>query len=138
MRTDQEIIDRIEQRKADDFFGFEITDLIVRLPFDLAKTYLKPDAVESEWTVAPRDRDSLLGEMHKYMDFAWEKANDCRGLSAGRSMSHYMAWTWLAGDDLGDLTDYEYYGKDNLVRICHHYGWDPKQWDDGIRTNTSD
>ena len=50
-------------------------------------------------------------------------------------MCHYMAWVWLAGDDLGDLTDYQYYGKDNLVKICDHYGWDSSQWDDGERTN---
>jgi hypothetical protein len=31
-----------------------------------------------------------------------------------------MAWVWLLGDEavnhFGDLEDYEYYGKDNLVK----------------------
>lgn len=134
-RTDDEIISRIEQLKETDFFGFQTTDLIVRLPFDKAKPYLKPEVQESEWTPAPRDRASVIAEMLQYMPFAWEKANDCRGLSAGRSMAHYSAWTWLCGDDLGDLERYSFYGKDNLVRICKHYGWDAGQWDDGIRSN---
>ena len=135
MRTDQEIIDRINARKEVDFFGFELIDLLIRLPFELAKPFLNPDVKGEDWKVQPRDRDSVLKEMLEYMPFAWDKANNCRGLSAVRSMSHYMAWVWLAGDDLGDLTEYEFYGKDNLVKICDHYGWDSSQWDDGERTN---
>jgi len=135
MRTDEEILARIEERKARDFFGFEAIDLIARLPFSAAKHLLVEGAKEDEWTVLPRDRESLLKEMLEYMDFAWEKANNERGISAGRSMHHYMAWTWLAGDDLGELTDYEYYGKDNLLKIAAHYGWDVSHLDDGTRTN---
>lgn len=68
-----------------------------------------------------------------YMPFAWDKANNGRGFSASRSMSHYQAWIWLAGDDIGDLSEYDSYGKDNLVKICKHYGWDHSQWDNGVR-----
>lgn len=135
VRTDEEILDRAKEIYDRDFMGFETSDLIVRLPFKLAKKFLKPEATEGDWNQEPRERDALLKEMADYMPFAWKKANGERGLSAGRSMSHYNAWVWLAGDDLGDLTDYEYYGKDNLVRICNHYGWDAKQWDDGVRHN---
>lgn len=73
--------------------------------------------------------------MLDYMEFAWDKANNGRGISAMRSMHHYMAWTWMLGDDLGNLLDYQYYGKDNLVKICKHYGWDHAKWDDGVRRN---
>ena len=135
MRTDAEILERIAARESVDFFGFEASDLIVRLHFDAAKHLLKEDAKKEEWTVKPREREAVLAEMLEYMPFAWGKANDQRGISAGRSMSHYMALTWLVGDDFGELTDYEHYGKDNLVRICEKYGWDHKQWDDGERTN---
>lgn len=135
IRTDEEILLRIIERKEKDFFGFEISDLIQRLPFEKAKSFLKPETKDSYWTPLPRDRESVLKEMLDYMPFAWDKANNCRGLSAGRTMSHYMAWTWLIGDDLGDLTTYQYYGKDHLVLICKHYGLDASQWDDGIREN---
>lgn len=134
-RTDSEIVARIESVKDEDFLGFEISDLILRLPFDAAKPYLIPDAKPGDWHPSPRDRESLIVEMLEYMPFAWDKANNERGISASRSMSHYTSWIWLAGDDLGDLSDYEYYGKDNLVRICNHYGWDSSQWDDGRRVN---
>lgn len=137
MRTDDEILARIEARKEEDFFGFELPDLLIRLPFEKARPHVSDEITEAGWTTLPRDRDSVLKEMHEYMSFAWDKANNCRGLSAGRSMCHYMAWVWLVGDEevFGDLTDYQYYGKDNLVKICNHYGWDSSQWDDGERTN---
>ena len=135
MRTDAEIIARMKEIEPRDQLGFERSELLIRLPLEAAKPFLKPDAAEETWPQARRDRESLVSEMLSYMPFAWEKANGKRGISASRSMSHFAAWTWLAGDDLGDLTGYEHYGKDNLVRICRHYGWDSSQWDDGIRAN---
>lgn len=138
MRTDDEILSRIEAVKENDWMGTQIGDLIVRLPFDKARPYLKPEVTEADWKPTSRDRDALLAQMLDYMPFAWEKANNERGLSAGRSMDHYSAWVWLAGDDLGDLQEYEFYGKENLRRICQQYGWDADQWDDGRRVNSSD
>ena len=135
MRTDEEILERIESVKENDWMGTQVRDLVVRLPFEKAQPYLTPEADAEAWKVYPRDREALQAEMLEYMSFAWDKANGCRGLSAERSMDHYNTWVWLAGDDLGDLTEYEHYGKDNLCRICAHYGWDSAQWDDGVRTN---
>jgi hypothetical protein len=136
MRTDEEIIQRIEERRKEDFFGFEISDLIVCLPAEKAKPFLKEGADLTDWSPASRDREAILKQMADYMPFAWDKANNCRGISASRSMSHYTSWIWLIGDDLGNLDDYEFYGKDNLAKICKHYGWDHTQWDDGIRVNS--
>lgn len=137
MRTDDEILQRIETlaNSAKDWLGTQRSDLLVRLPYDKAKPFLLPTVTEQAWKVAPRDRESVLSEMLEYMPFAWEKANGCRGLSAGRSMDHFMSWTWLAGDDFGNLTSYQFYGKDHLRKICDHYGWNADQWDDGRRSN---
>lgn len=135
MRTDDEILARIEAVNQSDWMGIQRNDLINVLPFNFAKPFLVPEAIESEWETEGRDRDAVLSRMLEYMPFAWRKANDERGLSAGRSMDHYTSWVWLLGDDLGDLGDYQFYGKDNLVRICEKYGWDHTQWDDGIRSN---
>ena len=54
MRTDQEIIDRINARKEADFFGFELTDLLIRLPFELAKPFLNPDVKGDDWKGTPK------------------------------------------------------------------------------------
>lgn len=138
MRTDDEILARIAEVAGRDFFGFERNDLITRLPFEKATAFLKAGAPADKWNQEPRDRDAVIAEMLGYMPFAWEKANNERGISASRSMSHFNAWTWLAGDDFDDLTEYEFYGKDNLVMLCEKYGWDAKQWDDGRRVNSAE
>jgi hypothetical protein len=135
MRTDKEILDRIETRKPLDWLGIELNDLVDFLPYEAAKPFLRDEVTREDWRPLPRDRESVLKTMHDYMSFAWEKANTGRGISASRSMHHYMAWTWILGDDFGELTDYQHYGKDNLVRLCKHYGWDASQWDDGERYN---
>lgn len=135
IRTDEEILARVEEVKDRDWMGFERNDLIIYLPFDKARPFLVEGTTEDEWETLDRSRESVLKTMLDYMPFAWDKANNKRGLSAGRSMSHYAAWIWMAGDDVGDLTEYEYYGKDNLRMICEHYGWDADQWDDGERAN---
>lgn len=134
-RTDDEIISRINVVADRDFFGFEVSDLVVRLEYEKAKQFIPTDVIQKDWEVVSREPADVISMMHNYMSFAWEKANDGRGLSAGRSLSHYSAWIWLAGDDLGDLLEYEFYGKDKLVLICNHYGWDSSKWDDGVRTN---
>jgi len=134
-RTDDEIISRINVVTDRDFFGFEVSELVVRLEYEKAKQFIPTDVIQKDWEVVSREPADVISMMHDYMPFAWEKANDGRGISAGRSLSHYSAWIWLAGDDLGDLLEYEFYGKDKLVLICNHYGWDSSEWDDGVRTN---
>ena len=135
MRTESEIIARIEARKDADIFGFEWPYYLSSLPFEAAKPYLKPEATGDDWKV--KTLDEIRAEAIDYMAFAWDKANNCRGISANRSIMHYQAWLWLLGEDWGDtlMDDYEFYGKPQLVRICEYFGLDSKKWDDGIRSN---
>lgn len=140
MRSDEEIHARIEVQKKTDFFGFGVGDLIMRLPFSEAQQYLKDGAPEEDFPQLSRDPDEVRREAIEYMPFAWEKANNGRGLSAGRSLQHFKVWLWLAGfDDEATahilFDDYEYYGKDELLKICELLGLDGSQWDDGERTN---
>lgn len=136
MRTDQEILDRIEQVKGEDWLGTRVGELVTRLSFDAAKPLLKDDTKREEWKVFFRDRDTILKEMLEYMEFAWGKAINCRGISASRSIEHYEEWIWLLGDDPKKLPDYEHYGKEILKFICQKYGWDALKWDDGVRVNS--
>lgn len=135
MRTDQEILARIEEVESDDWLGFEQGDLIAALSFEAAKPFLKPEAEASEWKPA----SDPLEDLREYMAFAWDKANNNRGISAGRSLSHIRAWLWLAGEDeflsRVDLMEYSHYGKPQLRAICEHLGIDWTQHDDGRWTN---
>jgi hypothetical protein len=142
--TQDEIVARIEARKETaDMFGFEMGDLLEWLDYEHAKPYVKPETDPEKWQreYKPLTREAILEIMKDYMEFAWGKANDYRGLSASRSICHYTAWTWLAGDHelnkfVANDDNYQHYGKEILVKICEHYGWDHKQWDDGVRKNS--
>ncbi len=142
MRTQEEIVKRFEERKSKDLLCFEVNEYIPYLDYEHAKPYLNKKSVyEEEWK--PFLFDEIIERMKEYMPFAWRKANDCRGISANRSVMHYIAWIWLSGDstfatEIDHQLEYDYYhyGKPILVQICNHYKWDWKQWDNGIRTNT--
>lgn len=135
VRTQQEIVERIESLRPGDLFGFQTSDLICYLDYENALPYIGQEVTAEQWPAEIWERDSIVELMLDYMPFAWEKANNCRGLSALRSIGHFTSWIWLAGDDLGDLSNYQFYGKDELRKICQYYGWDADQWDDGVRTN---
>lgn len=137
LRSQAEIVAEVERIKDEDFFGFKTGDLIGYLDYDHAKPYLQPECTEADWKPAPTDRESILKQMEEYMPFAWDKANNERGISAGRSLAHYTVWVWMLGEEdrFGDLERYQYYGKDNLRKLCDAYGWDADQWDDGRRVN---
>lgn len=139
-RSQEEIVNRINLRKGKDFFGFEINEYIGYLTFDNARPFIKGDAVKEEWESAPAPQDPVM-YIKDYMGFAWDKANNQRGISASRSVMHMIAWLWLAGEDeLADWcadfeNNYYHYGKPILQKICEHYEIDWKSLDDGERTN---
>ena len=134
MRTKEEIIKRIEERRSVDFFSFEWPYYLNLLTYEEAKPFLDPDCDGKDWEV--KTLDEIKQDAIEYMPFAWEKANNCRGISAWRSISHYIAWLWLLGEDFDDIGDYEFYGKPQLIRICEYLGLDHTEWDDDIRVNT--
>ncbi len=109
MRTDEEILARIKALKDDDLLGFETGDLLSRLSFEVAQAagILRPDA--KPWTVESRRSADLIAEMKSYLAFAWDKALNHRGISAGRSVNHYQSWMWLLGDDEYASIDWERY-----------------------------
>lgn len=145
MRTAEQILARIEERKTEDFLGFETSHLVVLLPFEQAKPYLKEGVQENNWLPVTLDVKEVRREMEAYLSFAWEKANNCRGLSAGRSISHYSAWLWLLDDQekwpdavIDLMHNYQFYGKAWLARITKYLGFDPAKFDNGAWKNSED
>lgn len=134
MRSQIEILRRIKEVEKDDFFGFQTSDLLSYLEYENAKPYLKEGVTEQEWKVEKRTPKEV---MINYMEFAWEKANNKRGLSASRTLDHYTSWLWLDGDETlyKTLSRYQYYGKDHLIKICEYLGIECV-WDDGIREDS--
>lgn len=142
--TVEEVDERYEERREDDILGFEVNEYIVYMSFNKVRSIVEKDVTDEaiKDVLEHVSRDNMLKVMLDYMEFAWDKANNMRGISANRSIEHYVAWTWLAGDaglsaEIEKMAwdDYCYYGKQILERICEFYGWDWKQWDNGVRTN---
>lgn len=140
MRTQEEIIQRVKDRAPEDFFGFEIDDYLRALPKEALESLrgdiIKEDADLSDHVPDLTSDEAIQKQCLDYMEFAWDKANGGRGLSAGRTMCHYKAWLWMLGlDNFEHITDYEFYGKDHLRKICDFLALDADEWDDGIREN---
>jgi len=125
MRTPQEILARIAVVKDRDFFGTETDDLLFYLDFEHAKSFLQPEATDEDW--GKPSRVDPLEAATEYLEFAFEKCLGHRGLSAARSISHFKAWFWLAGDDdtlafLEDESHYPNYGAPMLLKIANVLG----------------
>lgn len=135
MKTQDEIVARIKDRKEHDVFGFEVSEYVDYLDYAHAKEFLKEGTTQEQWEEVRGETMTPEEAIKDYMPFAWDKANNCRGISAGRSISHMIAWLWLGGKDWPVIEDYKYYGKPQLVRICKEYGIDWRALDDNRWAN---
>ena len=144
MKTSSEILQRYHKRKSDDILGFETSIYLNFLDYEHVKPFLKEGVTNEQWKPDSTDDKNVQCLMLDYMPFAWEKANDCRGISANRSISHFIAWTWLIDESFSNEIqkmfdcEYQHYGKEILAMICNHYGWDYSEWDNGKRVNSED
>ena len=143
MRTPEEILARINELESGDIFGFQREDLISFLPFDAAKPWLKEGCTSDDWEIKTPDQDTIKAEILDYLPFAWEKANNCRGLSAARSLDHMKAWLWLYDKDIyktfePKLADYDCYGKHQLAAISEFFGFPWREHDNGEWVNNED
>lgn len=122
-RSQKEIVDRIEEIKSGDVFGFESEVLISALDFPYAKIYLKEGITEEEWKELTDDAPPVFEQMRTYMEFAIGKAQDHRGISASRSVMKLNGWTWLLGCEPIE-SPYAQYGAPILKALCERHGFD--------------
>jgi hypothetical protein len=138
VRTQEEVVERINDRRKMDLLGFEISELMLALDWDHVKQYLKENQENSkeEWEVQLKTDEDVVEQVKRYLPFAIEKAVDHRGISAGRSINHYRAWFWLMGDDemfelCGDDSKFAQYGCPILKKIAEKYGVDTPKGHEG-------
>lgn len=131
-RTTEEMLERFNA--PGDMFGFGASVLLPYFDFDDIKGHLKfeyvakVEAGEETWVRYPATVELVTACAEEYMRFAWGKAMDHRGLSAGRSLYKLATWLWMAGDDeavdiLMDESNYPPYGAPALRLVCERYGW---------------
>jgi hypothetical protein len=129
MRTQEEILERFNN--ADDLFGTQKQDLIEFMDFETAKPLLKEEYVSKvemgEEKRPPAETDAKA-RILDYLPFAYDKAENQRGLSAARSLLHMKTWIWLDdpafyGEIVDAIDNYYDYGIPVLNRISAHYGF---------------
>lgn len=98
MKSQDEIINRINNLQ-NDFLGFKSEVLIEALDFDHAKQYFKPDVTRDKWPDESSE-DVQKEKAYKYLDFAFGKALDHRGISASRSVEKLAEWAWIFDQDI--------------------------------------
>ena len=123
-----------------DSLGMTFSDYIDFLPFEEAKKYFTDKYIKDVksgkevYTQKEYSEEAIIEEMRDYLEFAWDKANACRGLSAGRSLQHYRNWFYALGSEFDDfataIAKYEYYGKPWLWLITELFNLDPKKFDE--------
>jgi len=132
MRTVGEVAAFYQGAKDRDMFGSIAGILVPFLPFDLARPFLEAGSTKEEWerdgVPYPLVREFILEQLKDYMDFAWEKAEDHRGLSALRSHEKMKAWLWLLEDEetlrfAATDKNYNPYGAPILAAISKKYGF---------------
>lgn len=143
--TKEEILNQYMKYGSEDPCGFEWHQYVPYLDFELVRNTLKEGFTEEEFNKDFKKelkRESIIDEIKDYMGFAFDKANNCRGISSNRSIGHYIAWIFLAGDKgFSDeirkefKENYCYYGKQILKKICEFYKIDYSTLDDGVLTN---
>lgn len=135
--TQDEILARYNTVASRDMFGFESDEYLSYLDDKHLRPLLNQEAAGGQiGQPLELNREKIVAKMRDYINFAWEKANDERGISASRSVLHYVAWTWLAGDrefsaeiERMGIEDYAPYGKPILRRIEEFYGWGTREND---------
>lgn len=73
-----------------------------------------------EWT-----RDNILSQLKQDTDFAFEKALDKRGISAGCMFAVLQMWGWVLEEGLENWPDHEYaqYGLPLMKATAVKYGF---------------
>ena len=129
MKTADQIVERIKEINAEaNLFDFQPDTLMEFLTFEQAKPFLKDEATADKWgDVTPLTEADVLNKMREYMnEYGIDKAENHRGLSAGRTIDRFRAWLWLLGDDellafADEDRNYKNYGAPILMRICKKY-----------------
>lgn len=151
-RSVPDIVARLKRAQADgDFFGAEVGRLADALSFAdvLSHELLSEEGKQKGEAVWEDRRLRTVADVRKaitdYLPFAWGKANDCRGLSAGRSIGHFLGLLWLHGPDGEAIANrpefgdgFEFYGKPALVLVSEFVGFNWESVDDDRWRNGED
>ncbi len=133
LKPQEEIASRFNDAVANpQFMDFRTEVLLDYLSLANAKPHLKDEYVTEiesgakEWKQIVSIEEAAQ-DFLDYMNFAWGKAEDQRGLSASRSIQKLSVWLWLVSrEDLCSVIEnddlYNPYGSPALIEVCNMLG----------------
>jgi hypothetical protein len=123
-RTQDEIAARI-RAIPDDLFGFRTEVLAAMLDVEHLREFCKADADLDGYE--PLTAEAQVEEARRYLEFAFGKALDHRGISASRSVDKMREHAWLMGrDDVVEAmqrAEYAQYGVPILFAFANGMDW---------------
>lgn len=124
MRTQDEILKEIKSRTDASIFGFDTEVLVFFLDVELAAPFFGDPLLAEDWVVQTEEK--ALADSLAYLGFAIGKAENHRGISAGRSVDKLRAWAWVLNRDdvvtAMDEADYTNYGAPKLRAFAYTMG----------------
>ena len=127
-----EEVKRIMENPSDKDFGFDISVAIDYISLEDDPKHFKEDYKKQvkEGKAEHHQITDVYEAAHDFLDymvFAWRKARDERGLSAGRSITKLAAWMKILNRPdvakiLNDDNLYAEYGKPALRKACEMLG----------------
>lgn len=135
LKSQDEIKDKFADiQKSELYFNFKGEVLMDYASYENIKAYLKEEYIkkiesgEAKWE-AITSIEECAQDFLDYMNFAWGKAEDERGISASRSIQKLGMWLWLMSrEDLAEIIAnddlYNPYGAPALIEVCNQMGID--------------
>lgn len=99
--TREEVLEKFNSLKGRALFlEFWGKLMIDGLPFEEARKYYKDSCSDEEVREFMKNHNKIyyLKQAKDYVGFAIGKAESQRGISANRSIAHFIIWFWLAGE----------------------------------------
>lgn len=133
LKSQEEFAKKFSELQAkESFIDFRPEVLMDYLNFENARPFLKEEYIhkvekgEEEWEMITTIEECAQ-DFLDYMNFAWGKAEDQRGISAGRSIQKLGMWLWIMNrEDLQTLIEkdelYNPYGAPALIEVCTEMG----------------
>src|SRR5690242_20650097 len=128
LRSSIDVKEKYKTLRSDDFFGFSFEVFIDFMKYEDAKEFISKENIDKitsgeEKFEEPAGIQQATQEFLDYMNFAWGKALDMRGISASRSITKLSAYLWIMNRaDLSEEIErddlYNPYGAPALISIC--------------------
>lgn len=138
MKSKEEILSNYSKWSTffDDRFGSRLIQFLTeeemaQIGFEFKDEH-KGKHEPKEWT-----KENILEQLKEDVEFGFEKALDCRGISSSLMFDVVLKWNRVLEDGLEDWCEYEYamYGLPLFKATAVKYGWDNPIGDD---TGTED